>query len=42
VVKDDKDPFWDESARALVKGLILHVLTAFPFEGERSFVRRCI
>jgi type IV secretory pathway TraG/TraD family ATPase VirD4 len=38
VVKDDKDPFWDESARAMVKGLILHVLTAFPFEGERNLL----
>jgi type IV secretory pathway TraG/TraD family ATPase VirD4/uncharacterized protein len=26
--KKSKDPFWDESARELLKGLILHVLTA--------------
>ncbi len=30
------DPFWDESARAMVKGLLLHVLTAPQYEGRRS------
>lgn len=32
------DPFWDESARALVKGLLLHVLTAPRFEGRRNLI----
>src|SRR5579871_1136347 len=32
------DPFWDESARSMVKGLILHVLTAPQYEGRRSLV----
>jgi type IV secretory pathway TraG/TraD family ATPase VirD4 len=32
------DPFWDESARAMVKGLLLHVLTAPQYEGRRSLV----
>jgi len=30
------DPFWDESARAMVKGLLLHVLTAPRYEGRRN------
>ena len=32
------DPFWDESARAMVKGLLLHVLTAPQYEGRRTLV----
>jgi len=32
------DPFWDESARAMVKGLLLHVLTAPQYEGRRNLV----
>jgi type IV secretory pathway TraG/TraD family ATPase VirD4 len=32
------DPFWDESARAMVKGLILHVLTAPQYEGRRNLI----
>jgi type IV secretory pathway TraG/TraD family ATPase VirD4 len=32
------DPFWDESARSLVKGLLLHVLTAPQYEGRRNLV----
>jgi type IV secretory pathway TraG/TraD family ATPase VirD4 len=32
------DPFWDESARAMVKGLLLHVLTAPHFEGRRNLI----
>ena len=32
------DPFWDESARAMVKGLILHVLTAPEYEGRRNLI----
>lgn len=38
VREDSKDPFWDESARALIKGLILHVLTAPHLEGRRNLV----
>src|ERR1035437_8299735 len=30
------DPFWDESARAMVKGLLLHILTAPRNEGRRN------
>tara|TARA_A100000171_G_scaffold52439_3_gene70792 strand:+ start:740 stop:3211 length:2472 start_codon:yes stop_codon:yes gene_type:complete len=33
-----KDPFWDQSARLLVKGLILHVLTDPMFEGRRNLL----
>jgi type IV secretory pathway TraG/TraD family ATPase VirD4 len=33
-----KDPFWDESARAMIKGLILHVLTAPKYEGRRDLI----
>src|ERR1035437_2123950 len=32
------DPFWDESARAMVKGLLLHVLTAPQYEGRRNLI----
>jgi type IV secretory pathway TraG/TraD family ATPase VirD4 len=32
------DPFWDESARAMVKGLVLHVLTSPQYEGRRNLV----
>jgi type IV secretory pathway TraG/TraD family ATPase VirD4 len=32
------DPFWDESARAMVKGLLLHVLTSPHYEGRRNLV----
>lgn len=35
---ESKDPFWDQSARSLVKGLILHVLTDPTFEGRRNLV----
>lgn len=39
IVQDnDKDAFWNESARYLIKGLILHVLTAPEFEGRRNLV----
>src|ERR1700722_20273511 len=30
------DPFWDESARAMIKGLILHILTEPVYEGRRN------
>ena len=36
VNKQSKEPFWDESARNLVKGLILHVVTDPRFEGRRN------
>lgn len=41
VVVQDKggsDPFWDESARSLVKGLILHVISDNYFEGKRNLI----
>jgi type IV secretory pathway TraG/TraD family ATPase VirD4 len=39
VVREEKqDAFFDESARQMVKALILHVLTAPEFEGERNLV----
>jgi len=36
--QDSKDPFWDESARAMIKGLILHILTYPPYEGRRNLI----
>jgi len=33
-----KDPFWDESARAIIKGLILHVITEPRYEGRRNLI----
>ena len=40
VVKDDaREPFWDESARAMVRGILLHVLTARHFtDDERNLI----
>lgn len=38
VNKDAREPFWDESARTLIKGLILHVLTSGQFEGRRNLL----
>lgn len=38
VMQDSKDPFWDESARSMIKGLILHVLTAKEFQGKRNLL----
>ena len=38
VIHETNDPFWDESARAMVKGLILHVLTAPEYEGRRNLI----
>ena len=35
---ESKDPFWDESARAMVRALILHVLTSPDFEGRRNLL----
>ena len=33
---ESHDPFWDESARALVKALILHVVTSPKYAGRRN------
>src|SRR6266849_5969731 len=38
VIHESNDPFWDESARAMVKGLVLHVLTAPEYEGRRNLI----
>jgi len=38
VIHDGHDPFWDESARAMVKGLLLHVLTAPQYQGRRNLI----
>jgi type IV secretory pathway TraG/TraD family ATPase VirD4 len=38
VIHEANDPFWDESARAMVKALLLHVLTAPEYEGRRNLV----
>lgn len=38
VQEDAKDAHWNESARYLIKGLILHVLTAPEFEGRRNLI----
>jgi type IV secretory pathway TraG/TraD family ATPase VirD4 len=38
VIHESNDPFWDESARSMVKALILHVLTAPEYEGRRNLV----
>ena len=38
VIHESNDPFWDESARSMVKGLLLHVLTAPEYEGRRNLI----
>ena len=39
VVREDaKDPFWDDAARKMLKGLILHVLTAEGYQGRRNLL----
>jgi type IV secretory pathway TraG/TraD family ATPase VirD4 len=38
VIENRKDPYWEEAARNLIKGVILHVLTASDFEGRRNLV----
>src|ERR1035438_9374410 len=38
VVHEGNDPFWDESARSMVKGLLMHVLTAPEYEGRRNLI----
>lgn len=44
VISEGEAKYWDESGRSMLKGLILHVLTADEFEGERNLltVRRLI
>jgi type IV secretory pathway TraG/TraD family ATPase VirD4 len=36
--ENQNDPFWEDSARDLIKGLILHVLTDPRFDGRRNLV----
>lgn len=38
VREDSKEPFWDEMARMIVRGLVLHILTAPEYEGRRNLV----
>ena len=38
VVASDKDPHWDESARAFIEGLLLHIRTSPEYEGRRSLL----
>src|ERR1019366_3486400 len=35
---ESADPFWDESARDMVKALILHILTAEEYDGQRNLI----
>lgn len=35
---DSRDPHWDESARNLIEGVILHVATYPAYEGKRNLV----
>lgn len=38
VIESRNDPYWEEAARNLIKGLILHVLSARSFNGQRNLV----
>ena len=38
VVENRNDPYWEEAARNLIKGLILHVLSAPYLRGRRNLV----
>jgi type IV secretion system protein VirD4 len=38
VVVGGKDPHWDESARAFIKGVVMHVATSPDYEGRRSLI----
>ncbi len=38
VVAGGKDPHWDESARALIEGLLLHIATDPAFENQRNLL----
>lgn len=35
---ETNDPYWDRAARRMIKGLILHVLTAPEYEGRRNLL----
>lgn len=35
---DAKQPFWDDSARTLIRGLMLHVCSSEKYEGKRDLV----
>lgn len=35
---DEKEPVWNNKARALIKGLILHIKTAPEYEGRRNLI----
>jgi len=34
----ENEPFWNNKARALIKGLILHIVTSALFEGRRNLI----
>ena len=38
VIESHNDPYWEQAARNLIKGLILHVLSARTFNGQRNLV----
>lgn len=38
VREDSKDPFWEESARYMVKILVLHIVTCEEYVGKRNLV----
>jgi type IV secretory pathway TraG/TraD family ATPase VirD4 len=38
VVESKTDPYWEQAARNLIKGVILHVLSGHLFEGRRNVV----
>lgn len=38
VIENRNDPYWEEAARNLIKGIILHVLSAPYLEGRRNLV----
>lgn len=38
ISQNTNDPFWDEQAKTLLKGLILHIITHADFEGRRNLV----
>lgn len=38
VSEGSKDPYWEESARAFIKAVILHVASAKDYEGRRNLV----
>lgn len=38
VMHESSDPYWDESARSMVRGLILHIVTDPEYEGRRNLI----